>query len=233
MTTYYSLKESIEKLETFSSDSQEEKLFQMLKEYLNLFPVLNAHLFRYSPIGYFAEGIILVDSEGLHHIGDVRDDIRTLPVVYPAIQQRRAKYFSGMEYFKRMTRRYLISKNVNSIVVVPIVYRSIVIGYICSDQINEHACIDETLLQSFTNFGKLAGDFIFQAKSFEDSPLLSRRELEVMKRISWGESIKEMASKMNITESTVKQYIKTAIRKLGAKNRSHAVSELFRMGIIT
>lgn len=71
------------------------------------------------------------------------------------------------------------------------------------------------------------------SKSSVESPLLSRRELEVMKRISWGESIKEMANKMDITESTVKQYIKTAIRKLGARNRTHAIGELFRMGVIS
>ncbi|MEI3605657.1 LuxR C-terminal-related transcriptional regulator [Pseudogracilibacillus sp. SE30717A] len=42
-----------------------------------------------------------------------------------------------------------------------------------------------------------------------------------------------MANKMDITESTVKQYIKTAIRKLGARNRTHAIGELFRMGVIS
>ena len=233
MTAYIEVKESIERLNKFSSESQEDKILQMLHEYLNLFPVLNAHLFRYSPLGFFAEGLILLDANGLHHIGDVRDDIRTLPVIYPAIQKRRAQYFSGKEFYNRTTRRYIIPNNVDSVIVVPIVYRTIVIGYICSDRIEKQANIDDELLQTFTEFGKLAGDFIFQTKSLIETPLLSRRELEVMKRISWGESIKEMANHMNITESTVKQYIKTAISKLGANNRSHAVSELFRMGIIT
>ncbi|MFD2970395.1 LuxR C-terminal-related transcriptional regulator [Peribacillus deserti] len=33
---------------------------------------------------------------------------------------------------------------------------------------------------------------------------------------------------MGISELTVKQYVKTAIKKLGAHNRSHAVGELVR-----
>ncbi|WP_353051299.1 response regulator transcription factor [Fictibacillus enclensis] len=57
--------------------------------------------------------------------------------------------------------------------------------------------------------------------------------MEVMKRISWGESTKEMANSMEISELTVKQYVKTAIKKLGAHNRSHAVVELVPKGIIS
>lgn len=233
MTSYYVLKESISKLEKQSIHSQEEQLYQMLQVYLNLFPVLNAYFFRYSPIGYLAEGVILVDSNGLQNIGDMRDDIRTLPVVYPALHERRAKYCSGIEYFKRTSSKYIIPTSVNSVIVVPFTYKSIVIGYICSHEKKKRTVIDEKLLDSFTEFGKLAGNLIIQSNSSVESPLLSRRELEVMKRISWGESIKEMANKMDITESTVKQYIKTAIRKLGARNRTHAIGELFRMGVIS
>jgi DNA-binding CsgD family transcriptional regulator len=57
--------------------------------------------------------------------------------------------------------------------------------------------------------------------------------MEVMKRISWGESIKEMADSMFISEVTINQYIKTAIRKLGAQNRTQAIAELFRRGMIS
>ena len=54
-----------------------------------------------------------------------------------------------------------------------------------------------------------------------------------MKPIAWGESSKEMADSMNISELTVKKYVKSAIKKLGANNRSHAVGELIRKGIIS
>jgi DNA-binding CsgD family transcriptional regulator len=67
----------------------------------------------------------------------------------------------------------------------------------------------------------------------DETPNLSKRELEVMRKISWGESMKEMADAMDISELTVKQYVKSAIKKLGAHNRSHAVSELLRRGIIS
>jgi DNA-binding NarL/FixJ family response regulator len=57
--------------------------------------------------------------------------------------------------------------------------------------------------------------------------------MEVIKRISWGESIKEMANAMYISKVTINQYIKTAIKKLGAQNRTQAVVEMFRRGMIS
>jgi|SRR5690625_2933775 len=233
MASYQTIKKSIHEIERQSIQSQEEQIYQILNVYLNLFPVLNCYLYRYSPIGYLAEGVILVDENGIQHIGDIRDDIRTLPVIYPAIHERKAKYFSGIEYFKQTSSKYIIPTSVNSVIVVPILFQSFVIGYICSNRIKKSVSITEQILSSFTVFGKLAGELIFQSNSTVNSPLLSRRELEVMRRISWGESTKEMASQMEISDSTVKQYIKTAIQKLGATNRAHAIGELFRMGILS
>ncbi|GED29970.1 hypothetical protein BCE02nite_11110 [Brevibacillus centrosporus] len=53
-----------------------------------------------------------------------------------------------------------------------------------------------------------------------------------MRRIAWGENTMEMADSMSISEFTVKQYIKSAIKKLGAQNRSHAIGEMYRRGWI-
>lgn len=41
-----------------------------------------------------------------------------------------------------------------------------------------------------------------------------------------------MADSMTISELTVKQYVKSAIKKLGAQNRAHAVAELFRKELL-
>ncbi|MFD5851378.1 LuxR C-terminal-related transcriptional regulator [Cytobacillus pseudoceanisediminis] len=45
--------------------------------------------------------------------------------------------------------------------------------------------------------------------------------------------MKEMADSMFISQVTINQYIKTAIRKLGAQNRTQAIAEMFRRGMIS
>lgn len=231
MTSQYTFEDQIRKLEAASC--HEEKVVKILEVYMDLYPVLNSYLFRFSPLCYVGEGIISLTIKGLVHIGDIRDDIRTLPIIYSTIRERRAKYCSGLEYMKQTSSKYITSSNVNSIAVVPICFRSVVIGYICSTEFEKEANIDDKLLLSLTNYGKQVGKILEKSESKEDSLVLSKRELEVMRRISWGESTKEMADSMNISEITVKQYVKFAINKLGVQNRSHAVGELIRRGIIS
>lgn len=231
MTSQYTLQQHIRKLEEASG--HEERLYKILELYLKLFPVKNAYLFRFSPLGYLGEGIILLNSSGMVHIGEIRDDIRSLPIIYSAIREKKAKYCTGLELLKQTSSKYITKSNVNSVVVVPICFRSVVIGYICSNEVEKETVFDENKLSILTLYGILVGKFLEKSESAEDSQVLSKRELEVMRRIAWGESTKEMADSMEISELTVKQYVKTAIKKLGAQNRSHAVGELFRKGIIS
>src|SRR5882757_7369049 len=61
---------------------------------------------------------------------------------------------------------------------------------------------------------------------------LSSREIEVLRLISGGNANKEIAARLSITEETVKGHIKNILAKLGANDRTHAVtrSEERRVG---
>ena len=230
MISFNSLQSKVNILETISS--HEEQLFNILEIYMDSFPVLNAHLFRYSPLGYLAEGILAITPSGLIHIREMREDIRSLPIIYDAIQERKAKYCSGVDYLVQTNSKYIISTNVTSMTVTPICMDSVVIGYICTSEFKNNIPVDESLLSALSQYGKLIGKVFERSSKTDSSSLLSRRELEVMKRISWGERTKEMADIMGLSEFTIKQYVQAAIHKLGAQNRAHAVSELLRKGII-
>jgi DNA-binding CsgD family transcriptional regulator len=231
MVSHYTIQQSIQRLESFSS--HEERLFKILEIYMELFPVLDSYLLRYSPLGYLAEGVIFLNSTGGVHIGEIRDDIRSFPIIFSAISEKKAKYCTGLEYLKQMSSKYSIPSTFNSLLVVPICRGRFVFGYICTSEFEENAIIDDQMLTSFTLYGKLVGEVITSLNDEDSIQILSRREFEVMRRIASGESTKEMSGSMEISELTINQYVKTAIKKLGAKNRSHAVGELFRNGIIS
>ncbi|MEH7011069.1 helix-turn-helix transcriptional regulator [Neobacillus niacini] len=231
MVSHYTIQQSIQRLESFSS--HEERLFKILEIYMELFPVLDSYLLRYSPLGYLAEGVIFLNSTGGVHIGEIRDDIRSIPIIFSAISEKKAKYCTGLEYLKQMSSKYSIPSNFNSLLVVPICRGRFVFGYICTSEFEENAIIDDQMLTSFTLYGKLVGEVITSLNNEDSIQILSRREFEVMRRVASGESTKEMSESMEISELTINQYVKTAIKKLGAKNRSHAVGELFRNGIIS
>lgn len=200
-----------------------------------MFPVLDAYLFRYSPLEHLGEGIIALTSSGLVHIGDIRDDIQTIPLIYAAIRERKAKYSTGLEYFlNHSTCKFSDRFPITSSAIVPLCNGSVVIGYICTTEFEDGTVkMDDQMLSSLTLFGKLVGKVLDDSTNMDGETIqISKRELEVMKRIARGESTKEMAAYMGIGEVTVKQYVKSAIKKLNAQNRAHAVAELFRRGII-
>ncbi len=61
---------------------------------------------------------------------------------------------------------------------------------------------------------------------------LTPRELGVLKQLAGGNRNREIAGKLFITEETVKVHVKHIIEKLGANDRTDAVSIALRRGII-
>jgi DNA-binding CsgD family transcriptional regulator/pimeloyl-ACP methyl ester carboxylesterase len=61
---------------------------------------------------------------------------------------------------------------------------------------------------------------------------LSVRELEVLALLANGESNAEIADALSISENTVLHHVSSILRKLGAKNRTHAVSIAHRIGLL-
>jgi two-component system, NarL family, response regulator YdfI len=67
--------------------------------------------------------------------------------------------------------------------------------------------------------------------AFSD-PVLSAREIEILRMIAEGLGNKEIASKLRISDHTVKFHISSMFAKLGAANRAEAVTLGIRQGLI-
>jgi DNA-binding NarL/FixJ family response regulator len=61
---------------------------------------------------------------------------------------------------------------------------------------------------------------------------LTTREIDVLRLIASGNSNKLIADQLSITEETVKGYVKNILSKLGASDRTHAVTIALKRGII-
>ena len=61
---------------------------------------------------------------------------------------------------------------------------------------------------------------------------LTSREIEVLRLIADGNANKIVADKLSITEETVKGHVKSILSKLGANDRTHAVTIGIKRGII-
>jgi DNA-binding NarL/FixJ family response regulator len=69
------------------------------------------------------------------------------------------------------------------------------------------------------------------ADHFNDEPL-TPRELDVLRLIAEGNSNKEIADRLAMSQDTVKGHVKSILTKLGANDRTHAVTIGLKRGII-
>jgi DNA-binding NarL/FixJ family response regulator len=69
------------------------------------------------------------------------------------------------------------------------------------------------------------------AEHATDCPL-SPREVDVLRFIAAGNANKEIGALLSLTEVTVKSHVKSILSKLGANDRTHAVTIALKRGII-
>ena len=72
-------------------------------------------------------------------------------------------------------------------------------------------------------FGRIGG---------KDPDALTDRELTCLQLLADGQSTKEIASEMHLSEETVKTYLKSIFKKLAVRDRTEAVAEAFRRGLV-
>jgi DNA-binding NarL/FixJ family response regulator len=69
-------------------------------------------------------------------------------------------------------------------------------------------------------------------EELKQTPVLSPRELEILSVLVSGKSNKEAARRLFISEDTVKSHLKSIFRKLSAQDRTEAVVEAMRLGLV-
>jgi len=78
----------------------------------------------------------------------------------------------------------------------------------------------------------LPTDAVKQSELDSSDEILTPREIQVLRMIAEGLGNKEIASKLGISDHTVKFHISSTLAKLGASNRAEAVTLGIRLGLI-
>lgn len=78
----------------------------------------------------------------------------------------------------------------------------------------------------------LPGDIAQRLAERLGRPEPSPREREVLAQMARGRSNKEIASALGLSEETVKRHVSNLLEKLGAQDRTQAVTEAIRRGLL-
>jgi DNA-binding NarL/FixJ family response regulator len=79
---------------------------------------------------------------------------------------------------------------------------------------------------------RIPGELAAQVATHLADDSLTSREIDVLRLIAAGNANKIVADKLSITEETVKGHVKSILSKLGANDRTHAVTIGLKRGII-
>lgn len=79
----------------------------------------------------------------------------------------------------------------------------------------------------------LTGELFAAARGAAAPPSpLSERELQVLQLLAEGRTNKEIAARLYVSEATVKTHVENILRKLEVSDRTQAVAEAFRRGLV-
>lgn len=90
----------------------------------------------------------------------------------------------------------------------------------------------ETIRAVHAGQRRLSSEAACEVAEHSTDDALTPREVDVLRLVAGGNANKEIAAQLSLTEETVKSHIRSILGKLGANDRTHAVSIGLKRGII-
>ncbi|HTT21013.1 MAG TPA: response regulator transcription factor [Candidatus Sulfotelmatobacter sp.] len=103
-------------------------------------------------------------------------------------------------------------------------------GYILKGHV--HRELLETIRAVHAGQKRIPQEIALQLVDHSDDDALTPREIDVLRLIAAGNANKQIADQLSIGEASVKSYVANILSKLGANDRTHAVTIGLKRGII-
>jgi DNA-binding NarL/FixJ family response regulator len=103
-------------------------------------------------------------------------------------------------------------------------------GYLLKNMLRKE--LIETIRSAHDGKKRIPPEIAAEMVEHIEDAALSEREIEVLSRVAAGNSNKIVADLLAISEDTVRSHMKSIFSKLGANDRTHAVTIALKRGII-
>ena len=103
-------------------------------------------------------------------------------------------------------------------------------GYLLKAQLRKELL--ETIRSVHAGRKRIAAEVASEVANHTADSSLTSREIDVLQLIAEGNANKVVAGRLAITEDTVKAHVRNILSKLGANDRTHAVTIALKRGII-
>lgn len=103
-------------------------------------------------------------------------------------------------------------------------------GYLLKSMLRKELL--ETIRSVHAGKKRIPPEIALEIAEHHTDDALTEREVEVLRQVASGNSNKIIADRLSISEETVKAHMRNILSKLGANDRTHAVTIALKRGII-
>ncbi len=103
-------------------------------------------------------------------------------------------------------------------------------GYLLKNMVRKE--LIDTIRTVHAGKKRIPAEIAVEIAEHHSDDALTEREIQVLRSVAGGNANKMVAQLLNISEETVKAHMKSILSKLGANDRTHAVTIALRRGII-
>jgi DNA-binding NarL/FixJ family response regulator len=102
-------------------------------------------------------------------------------------------------------------------------------AYVLKERVRED--LPDIIRAVHSGVKRIEPEIALQIADYASDPTITSREIEILQLVASGNSNKLIARTLTIGEETVKTHVRNIIAKLGARDRTHAVTVALRRGI--
>lgn len=103
-------------------------------------------------------------------------------------------------------------------------------GYLLKNMVRKE--LIETIRSVYAGKRRIPAEIAVEIAEHHSDDVLTDREIEVLREVAAGNANKIVAQHLKVSEETVKAHMKNILSKLGANDRTHAVTIALKRGII-
>jgi DNA-binding NarL/FixJ family response regulator len=103
-------------------------------------------------------------------------------------------------------------------------------GYLLKNMLRKE--LIDTIRMVHAGKKRIPAEIAVEIAEHHSDDALTEREIEVLRTVAAGNANKRVAQLLNVSEETVKAHMKNILSKLGANDRTHAVTIALKRGII-
>ena len=109
-------------------------------------------------------------------------------------------------------------------------FRAGAYGYLLKNMLRKE--LVETIRTVHSGRRRIPPEIAVEMAEHHSDDALTEREIDVLRQVASGNANKSIADHLEISEETVKAHMRKILSKLGANDRTHAVSIALKRGII-